>query len=77
MVTPSLDDKTRGTGGNGGGGGTAVCVVDVAVAAQVSESNASGPNTRIVVLTVDAAPVVEVSASFVDLFGDDRSESRC
>jgi hypothetical protein len=73
MVTPSSDDddddddKTLGTGGNGVGGGAAVCIVGEA---QVAESKASGPNTRIVVL-----PVVE--ASFVFVFDAARSESRC
>ena len=74
MVTPSFDDdKTRGTGGNGGGGGggtAVVCVVDdAAVEAEVTESNASGPNTRIVVADIEAP------SAFV--LADARSESRC
>ncbi len=74
IMTPSSadDDRTRGTGDNGGVG-TAVCVVaGVAAEAEVAESNVSGPNTRIVVLTF-----VVLEASFAIVLGAARSESRC
>jgi hypothetical protein len=75
MVIPSFDDDNiRGIGGNGGDGTAVVGVVgaDATAESQAAESNASGPNTRIVVL-----PVVAVEASFALVLGTARSESRC